>query len=370
MEIERDLVSPSKLNLRFNCPGSANLEKQLPKGDDHKSPEAERGTKLHAIEEGAPDYLFLPADDKEAVDWCFQQIKEKVLDRFDGTDIKPIYKKEYQIDLSELEILSGKRGNRIDDLYIVPGSSSIVIDKKFGSSYVSPPKYNKQMWAYSWGVWKAFGGSVECIILQPDALNEEKRYQSHVFEESEFEKIGADIKAIVGKCRQPDAPLIRGDHCTHLFCKCSDICPLWRQAVLEIPQGMPVKTHLKAISAQERAKLYENLQVAEKWVKNAISVIVAMALEHEIDLDGYEIGDGKKTYAWKDEQEAQMKIIDFLFNVKGMNGADVIEPAHLKSKSEIEKLVGKSKEARAMLDELIVAIPGSQILKKTRYQGK
>jgi hypothetical protein len=365
--MEHDICSPSQLSLRFNCPGSVNLQKIHPIEINVATPKAERGIRLHAIEENSIDHLAMYGDDRSAVDWCFEQIRDKVTSRFTGTDIAPIERKEFRIDLSSLGISGGTNGCRIDQLYVIPGIGSIVIDKKFGVGYVSPPKYNWQMKAYAWGAWKAFGGSVECIILQPAAQDEEKRYQSHVFAEGDFDKIGADIAEIVNKTKPVDAPLIRGPHCSYLFCKCRNICPLWRNAVLEIPKGITVKTHLEAISPIERRGLYENMVTAQKWLENAVKTIQALAINDSLQIDGYEIGEGRKSYGWLNEQEAFNKIMQLCIDMK-KEDAEIMEHAHLKSKSDVEKIIGKSKAARDLIDELIVEIPGNKCLKRINKQ--
>ena len=357
--IERDLCSPSQLNLRFHCAGSANLQKKLPASGD-KSDAAERGVLLHAVTcellglgKNIEAYN-LSSEDREAVEWCLQKVFTDVLSRF---ETPPILKREFQIDLSELGIQGGLKGCRIDQLFVIPGIGSIVIDEKFGVGYVSAPKWNWQFKAYAWGAWKAFGGNVECIKLQP-AADEEKQYQSHLFESEDFEKIGSDIKAIVEATKAPDAPLIRGPHCDYLYCKCRDICPAHRQAVLEIPSGIMVRDHIRAIEPEQRRKLYENLVVAQAWCKKAVEVIGAMILDSTIEIPGYGIGEGKRSYAWADEDKAQVEIANFIMENGNEDPLQIMELSHLKSKSQIEEIIGKSKKAQELLKPLLVTVPG------------
>jgi hypothetical protein len=364
----RDLCSPSQLNLRFHCPGSAAQYKLLPKSDvDTTSEAAERGTKLHGIVAdiigGKPLESFmetLSAGDFEAVVWCV----EKCEDLFARFEEKPIIKREFQIDLSELGISGGKEGCRIDLIIVIPGVGSIIVDFKFGTGYVSPPKYNKQFQAYAWGAWKAFGGQVECVKMQP-AADEGKQYMACVFDEGDFERIGAEIKDVVEKAKCENPPLIRGPHCDYLYCKAHELCPLHRQAVLEIPQGITVANHLTQISSEERALLYENLKVAMAWCDNAIKIIVALTLEEKIVVDGYMIGEGRNTYEWEDPLGAEMRLAEYAEKI-GVDPNDLIEPAHLKSKSEIEKLFVGGKEIKDILQTLLVAVPGKPMLKRKK----
>jgi hypothetical protein len=368
MSDDRDLCSPSQLNLRFHCPGSANLQKKLPMGSNYTSEAAERGTFLHSVVcsvlGGAKieSVAFKNKVDAEAVMWCLRRIREDILSRF--TETQPVLKREFQIDLSDLGIFGGKEGCRIDQLFVLPAVGCIVIDEKFGIGYVPPPKYNLQFKAYAWGAWKAFGGSVETIKLQP-AVEEEKQCLIHVFEEDELETIGDEIRAIVEKTKPEDAPLIRGPHCEYLYCKCKDICPLHRQAALEIPQGIMVRDHLKAIEPAQRRELYTNLLTAENWVHLAISIIESMVLGDEIEIPGVGKGEGRGSYVWKDEADAAAKIQEFLEATGGTDkySEAIFVPSSLKSKSAIEEIIGKSKPARALLEPLFDKIPGKPCVK-------
>jgi len=362
MENKHDYCSPSQLNLRFHCPGSVNLYKLLPpKTDDYTSEPASRGIKLHAVTvdvlNGVPLNSFgLPREDELAVAWCIEKIQE-VIARFADTETKPIIKKEFQIDLSSLGISGGKEGCRIDVLFVIPGIGSIIIDEKFGEGYVTTPQYNSQFKAYAWGAHNAFGGSVECIKLQPWASEEEYQYQSHLFEECDFEKIGEDIKEIVKKTKNENAPLIRGRHCDYAFCNAKEICSLHKNAVLEIPHGITVKNHLLKISPVDRASLYENLVVAKRWCDKAINTITAVAIEENLELENYIIAE-RTNYVWKDEKMAEAAIREF-----SKEEIEIIEPSKLMSKSKIEKIIGKSKNAKKLLSDLLEQKPGSKYLK-------
>jgi Protein of unknown function (DUF2800) len=367
---ERDLCSPSQLNLRVHCPGSANLQKKLPKGTGKASEAAARGTRLHkvfadALMDTRDTFADISKEDYEAVAWCIRTLQENVFSRFEG---KPLLKTEYQIDLSELGIFGGTEGCRIDLFFVIPGSGCILVDEKYGIGYVTPPRWNWQFKAYAWGLHNKFGGSVEAIKLQPGA-EEEKQYLSCVFEESEFEKIGDDIAQIVRATKEPDAPLIRGPHCSYLYCKCLEICPLHRQAVLEIPQGVAIAEYIARINPTQRKALYENLIIAEAWCKNAKEIISGMAINNTIEIPGYMIGEGKKTFAWADEQEALLAIQNFITDDTMGDFNDLIEPAHLKSKSKIESIIGKGKKAKALIESLVVTIPGKLYLKPIKTMG-
>jgi predicted CopG family antitoxin len=102
---------------------------------------------------------------------------------------------------------------------------------------------------------------------------------------------------------------------------------------------------------------------AQKWLESAVKTIQALAINECLQIDGYEIGEGRKSYEWANEQEAFNKIMQLCIDMK-KETVDIMEPAHLKSKSDVEKIIGKSKAARDLIDELIVEIPGNKILKR------
>jgi hypothetical protein len=361
-ELLHDLCSPSKLDLRYSCPGSARMEKELiGTGRSAVSEPASEGARKHDLVTAWRSKAGHPSDIDHDVAWTIEEVIRIISDYIEVPEV--IVVDEYQIDLTDLGISGGKEGCRIDLLIVIPGRKAIIVDYKFGVMWVPRPKYNWQMKAYAVGAFRAFGVTeIEVIILQPNT-DEEYQVKSDYFYAPEITAFEADIKEIVAKTKDPAAPLVRGGHCTYGFCKAKDTCPLWRNAYLELPVHTTVAAHLKNISPVQRKELYENILAAESWCKKARSVVELLAINNEIDVDGYEIGAGRKTRDWgKPDQDVRVALSTLAATMKRQIA--LYHPEQLKSPAEIEAELGKSKVVKETLKPLVIYKDGKPCLKK------
>jgi hypothetical protein len=375
-----DWCSPSQLTRRYHCPGSVRLEQKAITTDGSGSSEAAtRGTVLHYFTDmllsqgnvdalrGHTEYNPTPADMHD-VRWCAEQVNEIIEElQTEYPDAKIIDVGEKQLDLSALGISGGKVGNRVDRLIVVPGVLAVLVDYKFGQGFVPSPPYNWQFKAYAWGVMEAYGGhAVRAIKLQP-ATDEEYRRTEGLFTPSEVERFGTDIAEIVARTKEIDAPLCRGAHCT--FCGAKNRnCPLWKDAFLSIPSHLDVTAHLERISPVERGQLYSNLKAAESFVAGMIKKLVAYTLDKELEFHGYEIGPGRGSRAWTDDDKAMAALVELAKDKEKDPDEVVVPPVPAKpvSPSEAEKVLGKAKAVKAALSPLIVNVHGKPTLKKKK----
>lgn len=357
MNNKHDPNGPSKLDRRYYCPGSFNLENQEGaqlSSDD--SEEARIGTLKHKAV-----YAHLDPEnwerneyhDSEDVLWCVEAVREEI-DRRPGC----IVLKERPLDLTTLGM---KKPGTPDILLIVPAVEIVDIDLKFGHAWIERPGSNLQFLSYSWGAWLEFGGQyVTAIKLQPNI----ERYQhtSDILTPDDL-KAGRDrILQVIENTKVPDAPLCRGSHCR--YCKGKDLCPLWRGTVLEIPRHLTIHDHVRSVSPSKRRRLYEDLQACHKWCKAAIGQIETYALSGDGVIEGYEVGEGNCKRSWTNP--------DSVYSIlRGMAIDKEIDPdtmikTELISPHEAEKVYGKSKAIREMLEPWILKTPGKPAIKKAR----
>jgi hypothetical protein len=287
-----------------------------------------------------------------------QKIMEHLEENYPGKSILSVG--EFQVDLTPLGISSGREGNRVDRAFIVPGLEIVAIDAKFGAMYTDHPEYNWQLKTYLWGLWNMYGGeTMRAVILQP-ALQETARRREATVTSEDMSMAGEEIKLIVGAANAPDAELIRGAHCTELFCSARAVCPLWKNEFLSIPKNTHPAVYLARISPKERSDLYENLLAAQKWCSDAKAAIEAFGLEGN-EFERHEIGVGRSVRVWANEVEAMAAIRELLIN-SGKNPDDAINPASLKGITEIEKIIGKSKAAVELMNSLTTKAEGKPAL--------
>jgi hypothetical protein len=253
-------------------------------------------------------------------------------------------------------------------LFIVPGELAVIIDYKFGEFWTEPPQYNWQLKAYGYGAFKMFGGKgVRLIKLQPE-LPEEYRYMSHLIWTDDIEKIGVEIKAVVDKTTDENAPLVRGEKQCQ-FCKAKETCPLHRGTVLSIPQHVSIASHLNNISPVERGKLFDNLTVLKKWVEKAIATIETIALNNGIDIEGYEIGHGRGSREWDDPVSALLSMKE-LARECGIPNDRLTVPETVISPAEADKVFGKAKKIQTFLSALYTTVDGKLKLKKVKDKNE
>lgn len=366
-EYEHNPCSPSQLKNRYLCPGSVRLieEAEFPDRETVSSEAAQRGTFLHDCCEnivqgimGYSDIKFTEKGDENAVVWSVSKVHQ-ILDEYEN----PTILLEQQIDLDLLGIPSGEKGNRVDVLIVIPGEGVVVIDYKFGTMWTDHPKFNRQFRAYGWGAWNKYGGKwVRCIKLQPE-LEEDDRYMEHTYQADEMETIGSDIKTIVDRTRDPNAPLVRGDtQCK--FCNVMDVCPQHKGMVLQMPMHLSMASHWLMLSPMERKVLYENVQALLKWVNHAIKVIAASTIEGKLPIEGYEVRKGQKKQ-WSDDQKALMALRELA--EKAEKDPDLlVKPQELISVSAAHKIFGNAKNVKDYIGELWELVDGPEGLKKIK----
>lgn len=372
--MNRSPFSPSQLNLRYNCPGSVALGANRTPGDAVKSEAAERGTLLHEltrkIDVGDDDILShkdMPEGDLEAVNWTVGQVRqirmaltEKYHDIYEDAEV--------QVPLDSVGIESGEEGNRVDKLFFctmatLPDSLLVIIDYKFGMGYVPPPKWNWQMKGYAFGGHVAFHPKqgVRVIVLQPEA-DEEDRYREYTFSAEEIAQIGTDIKAIVDRANEPDAPLAVGYWCN--ICKCRDVCPQHKGLILGMRMDLTVREHLLAISPADRGKLYGDLDRIKSWAENALGVCQGMAVEKGLEFAGFEVGPGKQSRSWTNDAAVMGRLNDIV-NRGGIEKGLLVDPEQPKSVASVEKVVGKE-PFKGQFGDLVLVAPGNRVLKPVK----
>lgn len=370
-----DFCSPSTLQLRAACPGSARRLKLIEQSKPalhETSKAASRGVRLHGLTVDiltdnlvVETFVDLTQEDKQQIKWCAKRTKE-IINRLAGQNVIVIY--EEQIDLSELGISGGKHGCRIDCLILIPGYGAIVIDWKFGRHWVTIPEYNLQTKAYAWGVHTAYGGDVETIILQPQSP-EGREYMSCLIKDDQFKDIGEQIKQIVLNTKKPDAPLIRGPHCEEYFCSLRDsACPLWNKSLLEIPDDQNIASYFKTLSPADRKKLYEHIKTITHVAKCCEETIKILCIDGGLEIEGYSIKDGRPDYICNDLETMINALMPYA-KEKNLSENDLFNaaiPPTAKNKSDYLKMLGNKKHIRDILDTLFIKVVGRKILKRMK----
>lgn len=328
-----------------------------------RSEAAAEGTKLHDIIadclrcDRRPEPADYPAFDSEAVEalaFCYDYAQSILLRSDIENDLTLI---EVRLDLTGLGI---ERGGTIDFALVRPGEWFYLIDWKFGGLPVTSPRYNRQMQAYAHGLCEQYGCQHgTAAICQPRAGTPVKVDD---FTAAELQEHAGNIRVIVSRAKDPQAPLIPGDHCT--LCNARDTCPA-RRALAEATianRPAPTLATLRSMEPAKRLDFYERLKLAKSWVEGALGEVEGAILEGKLDVPGLMIGEGRKARAWVSEAQA-VNVLTELMGEGLMYKRQIVSPA------EAERLLGKNRVTAAKLRDVIVSIPGKPRVVRTGTTG-
>ena len=251
--------SPSKLDRIAACPGSVAASARVRKGlsdedwDNHTGSEAAtEGTMLHAIMAGTLEPTDLTAEQEELI----EKAREYIAMHFDnGGEVM----REKQVVLMDEDFTVVTEG--MADVVCLYDELAKMVDFKFGRKWVRPD--GLQMKAYSAAVMQTFG--VDCVeshIYQPRAGDGKPTLFTN------FDELFQEVKAVIDAAKNPQAPLVPGDHCG--FCPARldcTACANLENAVMcreETLLACPERLGLAAKYAVTVRKRCEQIEAANK----------------------------------------------------------------------------------------------------------
>ena len=278
------LCGPSSLERRALCPGSLAQESWLDRGDE-KDEDADRGTTCHAAMEAfvlgrpEPELTDDEARDvkkaKEALEMLLmgdvilqEEVAPKVRKTRGGANV--------YVELELLDLPYSMESNEIGtmDLVFIYEDHILLIDWKFGGSFVPAPKWNLQLKGYALGLWNDFPTlPIHVVIVQPQVMVD---YQvvPWVYEPEERDEFFSELSGIVSRChREPDM-LVVGKACQ--FCKAARhvTCPAIQRSLGAFASINAAGTQcLEEMTSMELGRVMAAAKAAEK----AATAVVAQA---------------------------------------------------------------------------------------------
>jgi len=348
-----DINSPSRLAMREICPASAYRE-TVCGSEEVRSSASERGTMLHDAARAflggeSLDSMHLCDGDRNAVRFGVDTVRSMLPPASD------VYTEE-MLDLSHLGISHGTA-----DVVVVGGNVAAVIDYKFGEVAADWPQYNLQLMAYALGVQKKYGAStITGCIIQPELYDRGMAVRSHTWTGEELALAELRIIGIVNATRNPDAPTVKGDHCS--WCRGKATCPAWSGAIAYLPSHLSITDHFRDLSPVSRGKILDKIKEAKRWCVWAEEEIIRLGVDG-MEIDGYEVAPGRSSRSWASEEKALLAVSSLAVSL-GVSPSECVSPAKLLSVAKVEKLLGKSAAVRAGLEGQIVVAPGALTLAK------
>ena len=248
----------------------------------------------------------------------------------------------------------------------------LVADFKFGSGVYVDVNSNEQLMLYALGAMLECGKAVKDVtvrIVQPRFEGAEPVRDYH-FKAHSILDFAADVQAAAQRSRDPNAPLVAGDHCQ--FCPLARSCQeLERhQHSLLAAEFVTVETAPSgAMSfAAEPGAVVDYGTLAQALasiplVKERIKAIEAFAYEQALkgaEIPGYKLVDKRAVRKWKSEGEvilwAQERALD------PYAPREVISPAQMEKLLAKDAPRGKKKDAGVALEPLVEKVSSGTAL--------
>lgn len=278
---------PSSLSKRAGCPGSAAEEAGLEE-DEEFDEYRDSGVVCHAAMEalvrgttppdlGAEEFKLV----KIAIDRANAALAgDRIIPGEMRTEMGGIILCEERFENLPYSLPGDPQVGTLDLGVWYKGSHILLLDWKFGGSFVPHPKWNQQMKAYATGLWKFIEQvPVNVAIVQPQASNE---YQMNpwVYDSSDYVPFCKELRAIVVACQDPAAPRCVGKACQ--FCKAAkaNTCVTRLSALGALASlGADWKEGYRNLDSLERGRILTAMKAAIRAAEGVIEFSKEMIRE-------------------------------------------------------------------------------------------
>lgn len=356
------LNSPSSFSRRIGCPGSANMERDIP---SESSPYAAEGTAAHEVGERCLKEDLTPE---------YFRGKKIVVDK-DGTrreftvdsdmisavqvyvdycrDLMGRHMVEQKFDLTFL----GSDEQGTSDFTALKDGILHVVDYKHGKGVSVEAKNNVQGLCYALGAMKPFQKekwhTVRITIVQPRAYHDDGPVRSWDVSKEDMFDYMLEFAAAAKATEDPNAPLKVGTWCR--FCRAKVQCPAqvkFAQETLEMdfaePTSQPVPPEL--LSDENILDLvFNKVKLIELWCQSLKDYAQKRA-EAGNPIKGSKLVFTRAVRMWVDKENAE-KVLAAKFGDKIYEKKFVSAPA-------FEKIIGKKefKEVEHLVDKVSTGV--------------
>lgn len=280
------VVGGSSAERVLNCPGSVALAAQMPPQEENEA--MREGTRRHEL---VAEILNEKIDSRSVDD-------EKVLDALDLFDMKfdpnnqALYDVEHRVSFPWDASIFGTA----DVIGTLDKNTAFVMDFKFGDGYQVEAVGNAQLMFYAAAAYEsrhwAFRDrdDVELVIIQPPFIRRD-RIGVH-----DLRQFSADLQRAVKAAREPDAPIVEGDHCR--FCPGKALCPAKTGAA-----ERAIVTAVDKIGPHQIGRWMDVAQNLEDWASD-VRKLTQKALEAGVPVPGWKLVNKRAQRSWADEKAA------------------------------------------------------------------
>ena len=362
----------------MSCPGAIRMSQDIPRTTSRYAQEGSCAHELaHMWLSSGPDRSIL-LDHALASKYPDVEITEEMYEavqlyvdtiRTDIATLGGTFRSEVRFDLSE--VCEGLWGTA--DGVLTPEDLLIVYDFKYGAGHRVEVKDNPQLKYYALGALLESNGRakrVDICIVQPRTYHPDgpvRRYSMHAVDLLEFR---ADLIEAVVRTRNPDAPLVPGDHC--LFCPAEGVCLALKERTQELARidfahlnrGPPPPA---TMTIEEISDVLWNADMVENWL-TAVRRHAQTLMEMGIEVPNHKLVPKRPQRKWKHEYGSEEVVCRLLAHYPGLD-ENALFKAELRSPAQIESLLKAQKADLTEFKNLWDKVSsGSKIARNTDAQ--
>jgi len=369
------LNSPSSFARRIGCPGSANMERDLP---NETSVYAAEGTAAHALGElclldgsNPKDHegTTITNDDGSKFEVCGDMVSAVT----EYVDYCRALAGDHLIEHKFSLKFLGDDEKGTSDFTAVKDGILHVVDYKHGRGVSVEAENNVQGLCYALGAAEHFKDAdwsvVRITIVQPRAYHEKGGIRSWDVTRAEMIEYAMDFAYYARLTEEEDAPLDVGDWC--MFCKAKPRCPAqmeFAQKVLDMDFKEPTSKPVPVEFLSDETVLdivFNKVKIIEKWCSSMKDYAQKRA-EAKEPIKGSKLVATRSVSMWGDKDAAEK----LLSNEYG----DRIYEKKFMSAPKVKKLLGKKEfeKLEHMVDKVstgVTLVPESDPRKSVRQSA-
>jgi len=279
-------IRASSLGRIESCPLSYWLSQGAP--EQAPSPEADSGTRIHAVLAGEPPAIPLTAGEQDCVDLC-REIHARLVESFPPFD-ETLTEQELSIVIQDGWILTGHC-----DLVEIRGTHMVVVDWKTGRGEVPHAALNLQLKAYAIMLLKDRPAikTVTLAIIQPFGKNQGSQI---TLERADFIAAWKKLVSVFQAVSKAADSLPVPSESACKYCPALAICPAHRSSIAQASTLTTRPAHWETATVEDKLTLWKQIKLAKKAIAE-IEGLFRRDLEANADAFGGQvyIGRGRTT---------------------------------------------------------------------------